>query len=361
MLTLTDPAGTNLSGVAINAGVVSGNTNLKIGDTINLLTNSNDLITTSGTIYGTLTEGVSKNYEMSIEPSGNSIVANITKSPNTLNPETKVLSESVDKTTTGAITTSLDTPTIENIIDIEPEINIVTNSVSKTTSRSTSTSMDTSKIENTGGNTENEEGSTTVQESANAMVVDSKGWEIFANMGGGSLRIKGSNGSHVDRTTQSINLGFARSLQSSAGKFTIAPIIDYVSGNYDSYLETGIHGNGKTRYIAGGLIARRMLPNGFYYEGSFRVGKVKTDFASDNIDKTGFFGRVTYDTSATTLSGHLKLGKAFRLNHNNFLDVYGIYYHAHQGSMEADLSSGEHYNFSSADAGRFRIGYRFLF
>ena len=159
-------------------------------------------------------------------------------------------------------------------------------------------------------------------------------------------------------TTQSINLGFARSLESSAGKFTIAPIIDYASGKYDSYLETGIHGSGKTRYIAGGLIARRMLNNGFYYETSVRVGKVKTDFESDNLDKTGVFGRVTYDTSATTLAGHLKIGKAFRLNKNNFLDVYGIYYHAHQGSMDANLSSGEHYRFSSANAGRFRLGYR---
>lgn len=101
-----------------------------------------------------------------------------------------------------------------------------------------------------------------------------------------------------------------------------------------------------------------MHRNGFYYEGSFRAGKVKTDFASDNIDKTGAFGRVTYDTSATTLAGHLKIGKAFRLNKNNFLDVYGIYYHAHQNGMSADLSSGEHYNFSSANSGRFRIGYR---
>ena len=122
-------------------------------------------------------------------------------------------------------------------------------------------------------------------------------------MGGGSLKTKGSDGSHVDMTTQSINLGFARSLESIAGKFTIAPIIDYASGKYDSYIETGIHGNGKTRYISGGLIARRMLPNGFYYETSLRVGKVKTDFSSSDLDKTGRFGTVTYDASATTFSG----------------------------------------------------------
>jgi hypothetical protein len=139
---------------------------------------------------------------------------------------------------------------------------------------------------------------------------------------------------------------------------TIAPIIDYQNTNYDSYLSDGTHGRGNSKYTAGGFIFRNMHRNGFYYEGSFRAGKVKTDFASDNIDKTGAFWRVTYDTSATTLAGHLKIGKAFRLNKNNFLDVYGVYYHAHQNGMSADLSSGEHYNFSSANAGRLRIGYR---
>lgn len=310
LLTLTDTNGTNLNGVAIKAGVVAGNTNLQIGDTINLLTNSNGL-TTTGTTYGKLTEGVSLNYDMNISHAGNSIVANITQSPNNLNPETESLPLSSGIPAIETVNTSFDTPTIEE-----------------------------------------------KKENAEAMIVDSRGWEVFANMGGGSLKIKGSDGAHVDMTSQSINLGFARSLENSPSSLIIAPVFDYVSSNYDSYLEMGTHGSGKTRYIAGGLLLRRMLQNGFYYEGSVRVGKVKTDFSSDNLDKTGVFGRVTYDASATTLAGHLKIGKAFRLNKNNFLDVYGIYYHAHQGGMDADLSSGEHYNFSSANSGRFRIGYR---
>ena len=311
LLTLTDTNGTNLSGFKISAGVVAGNSNLQIGDTINLLTNSNGLTTTSVTTYGTLIEGVSLNYDMNISHAGNSIVANITQSPNNLNPETESLPLSSGIPAIETVNTSFDTPTID----------------------------------------EN-------KEDANALIVDSRGWEVFANMGGGSLKVKGSDVAHVDMTSQSINLGFARSLENSPSSLIIAPVFDYVSSNYDSYLEMGTHGSGKTRYIAGGLLARRMLPNGFYYEGSVRVGKVKTDFASDNLDKTGVFGRVTYDASATTLVGHLKIGKAFRLNKNNFLDVYGVYYHAHQGGMNADLSSGEHYNFSSANSGRFRIGYR---
>ncbi len=325
MLTFTGSAATDLSGVSIRAGVLAGDSNtLTVGDTINLMTNSNGFITDSATNFGTLTEGVSLDYDLMLSNSGNSIVANVTDAPAALNPQTESLPLS-GGTGIEIAENVLDTPTLP---------------------------------ENSTIDFENDEGADSPQESSNIVIVEPKGWEIFANAGGGSLRTKAGNGSYVDMTSKSINLGFARSLESSSGRFTIAPIVDYAHGNYDSYLADGTHGTGSTRYIAGGLIARRMLQKGFYYETSIRAGKVKTDFASDNLDKTGVFGRVTYDTLATTVSGHLKLGKVFRLNKNNLLDVYSVYYHAHQNGMNTDLSSGEHYNFSSADSGRFRIGYR---
>ena len=326
ILTLTDTEGTDLSGVSINAGVVEGNTNLQVGDTINLLTNSNGLITTSGTTYGTLTEGVSLNYGLIVSHSGNSITANI-NSITGLNSQTDSLPVSTGVSGVQSVDNSLDLQTL-------PESNEVPADTETPTDESVN------------------------QESSNVQVVEPRGYEIFANMGGGSLRTKAGNGSYVDMTSRNINLGFARSFQSAAGRFTIAPIIDYAHGNYDSYLIDGTHGSGSTRYIAGGLIARRMLQNGFYYETSVRVGKIKTDFSSSDLDSSGVFGTVTYDTSATTLAGHLKLGRVFRLDQNNLLDIYAIYSHAHQGGMTADLSSGEHYDFSSADSGRFRVGYR---
>jgi hypothetical protein len=97
--------------------------------------------------------------------------------------------------------------------------------------------------------------------------------------------------------------------------------------------------------------------NGFYLEGSFRIGKIKTDVASDNL--AGNWGKVSYDTSATAMAGYLKFGRNIRLNKNNILDVYAAYHHAHQGGMDADLyPSGDKYRISSANSGRFKIGYR---
>ena len=76
MLTLTDTSGTDVSGVSINAGVM-GDSSLRSGDTINLLTNSNSLNANSSTTYGKLSEGVSLDYDLSISQRGTSIVATI--------------------------------------------------------------------------------------------------------------------------------------------------------------------------------------------------------------------------------------------------------------------------------------------
>ena len=318
LLTLTDSAGTDLSNVAIKAGVVAGNTNLAVGDTINLLTNSNGL-TTTGTTYGTLTEGVSLDYGLDVSQSGNSIIANITKIP------TGLLSQT-------------------DIISVSPINGVVLSS-----------SVLEDKLPYTDFDFEDE------QEISDTPNPNPPGWEIFADAGGGSLRTKTGNGSYIDMKMTNLDLGFARVINGSSGKLTFAPIIDYAHGNYDSYLSDGTHGNGSTRYIAGGGIFRNSWNNGFYIEGSFRAGKIKTDFASDNLDTSGNFGRITYNTSATALAGHLKFGKNIRLNKNNLLDVYATYHHAHQGGMNADLNpSGDSYRISSANNGKFRIGYRLM-
>ena len=323
MLTLTDSAGTNLSNVKINAGIVaSGTNNLAVGDTINLLTNSNGLTTNSATTYGTLTEGVSTSYGVDVLQSGNSVVANVTKVPSTLNSQI-------------------------NILNVNPVPSIIHNVIKNDT------------LPGIDFDFEDDGDEDGAKEMADVPNPNPPGWEIFADMGGGSLRTKTGGGSYVDTKTTNFDLGMARMIDNGgAGKLTFAPIIDYVHGNYDSYLSDGTHGNGSTKYTAGGGIFRNSWGSGFYLEGSFRIGKVKTDFASDNMDTSGLNQRVTYDASATAWAGHLKFGKNLRLNKNNLLDVYATYSHARQNSMGVHLSTGEHYNISAANNGRLKLGYR---
>ena len=327
MLKLTDSAATDLSGVAIRAGVLAGNDNLAVGDTINLLTNSNGFKTDSATSYGRLTEGVSLEYGLNVSNSGSNILATVTSVPQKLDDTTQTVPLSGGIPSIKTVDVILDNNTLPNIgLDFDFE-------------------SDSDEDEAT--------------EIVDTPVVEPKGWEVFANMGGGSLRTKAGGGAYVDMKLSSFDVGLARTLENGgAGKLVFAPIIDYAHGNYDSYLADGTHGTGSTKYIAGGLIGRNMWNNGFYVEGSFRIGKVRNDFSSNDMDKNRG-QRVSYDTKATAMAGHLKLGKNLRINRNNLLDVYATYYHSHQGSMDATLAPyGDKYKISSANSGRFRIGYR---
>ena len=326
MLKLTDSTATDLSGVSIRAGVVAGNSNLAVGDTINLLQNSNGFKTDSATSYGRLTEGVSLDYGLNVSNGGSNILATITSVPQKLNDTTKSIPLGSGVTSIKTVDAILDNNTLPALnLDFDFE----------------------------------DEDDASAAEISDVVVSEPKGWEIFASAGGGSLRTKAGDGAYVDMKISNFDLGIARTLENGgAGKLVFAPIIDYAHGNYDSYLADGTHGTGSTRYIAGGATFRNMWDSGFYVEGSYRIGKVKNDFASNDMDKT-FGQRVSYDTDATAMAGHLKFGRNLRLNKNNLLDVYATYYHSHQGSMNAKLAPyGDEYDISSANSGRFRIGYR---
>ena len=332
VLTLTDLS-TDISGAQVLAGV-EGNTNLNVGDTVTLLTN-NGTITDTGTTYGKLTEGVSLEYDLTVKKDGdNKIIATIgSASPTPTTPATPTEPE------TPIIPT---VPTTPSTPVLNPKTDILT--------KFTMPILPPPELPD------------------DIIDFDSEGldsffedietdWTIFAKAGAGPMRYKVNNG-HIDTTNQNIDLSFARNIGNTAGKMTIAPIIDYQNTNYDSYLNDGTHARGNSKYTGGGFILRNLYRSGLYYETSFRMGRNKTDFASEDLDTTGNFGTITYDTSQTVWNAHLKLGKYIRLNKNNLLNVYGFYYHTHQGGSSADLSSGEHYNFSSANAGRLRIGYR---
>ena len=322
----------NINGGKINGNVYGGWSNelkkaLQMGGDYMDISSSILNNATGGNISGsTSNNGVINPLE--------SLTSNVT-----LNPQTKVL-------TVSRLPVVL--PDIPTLPDLEPfaEFDLSFDGKTEGSFDSKTESSDT------------EETAEEKKETGVASTPAHKGCEIFADMGGGSMKYKTGDGSYVDTKTQNADLGFARNVGNMANKVTIAPVIDYQKSDFDSYLKDGTHGNGTTKYTGGGFVLRGMNHNGFYYEGSFRAGRAKTDFASDNLDTTGFFGRVTYDTTATVLNGHVKFGKYLRLNKNNILDVYSTYYHSHQNGTNTDLSSGEHYDFSSADAGKLRIGYR---
>ena len=322
ILTLTDSNGTDLSNTVLNVYADSA-TNLQEGDNVYLVTNNEGGLNLSNlTTSGKLSQGVSVEYAMNLVPltnsDGKTVSMQATFGAPTASEQTKALNQG--QVSNNQLVNIMN----DKMVDWLPPIDFDDDPP------------------------------------APPGVIEPKGYEIFMNMGFAKLKTKTGGGSEVETKGQSYDLGAARVLQQGSGPLYVAPIFQYGHGDYDTYLPNGLHGQGKNKFFMGGLIARKMNNNGFYYEGSFRGGKAENDFWSNDFKANGSNVRVSYDTSTPIFAGHLKVGKNLRLNKNNILDVYGIYFYTRQNGTGADLSTGEHYEFSSASSHRVKLGYKLL-
>lgn len=192
------------------------------------------------------------------------------------------------------------------------------------------------------------------------------GYSIFINSGGGRIKTKTGGGNYVRMSKGNYDLGFARSLESQTGRLYIAPVFERVVGHYTAKLPSNsfgeVAGNGSSKYMGGGFIARKVNANGYYIEGSFRAGKIENDFASNDFVRGDSKVRATYTMKSPAFTGHLRIGNAKRLNKNNLLDVYGIYFYTRQNgdnvTLYADGQDDANVNFSSVQNHTLRLGYR---
>lgn len=81
---------------------------------------------------------------------------------------------------------------------------------------------------------------------------------------------------------------------------------------------TAAGGDGTQHYGGVGLLLRRDLNNGVYYEGSFRAGVMDGDFRGA---LEGYY--TTYDTHARYAGASLGLGRIYQESDKDSVDVYG--------------------------------------
>ena len=182
-------------------------------------------------------------------------------------------------------------------------------------------------------------------------------YKFFFNSGNKTVKTK-SGGGYVKTSRGNYSLGFARSFKTEFGKIYVAPVFESASGNYSALLSNNMLGSGNIKYKAGGIIARMMQENGFYFEGSFRAGRTENNFASNDFLISGLPTHVTYSMEAPIFTGHFRVGDAIKIDDKNILDLYGIYFATHQTGKTAVLSTGESVNFNSSTAQTFRTGFR---
>ncbi len=187
-----------------------------------------------------------------------------------------------------------------------------------------------------------------------------RGLEVFLDIGGSHMRSKTGDGSHTTSDMQNYTLGAGKILKNQASSDYFAPIIEHHTGDYDTFFSNGKKGNGNVKYTAGGVIGRHTQKNnGLYYEGSFRAGHSENNFSSDEFVVEGVPVHVDYSMSAPLFAGHVRFGQIKTLVPGKIAcDIYGIYAYARQNGMSTDLSSGEHVDFDSVYAHRFKVGYR---
>jgi hypothetical protein len=336
MLTVDWDEATDVQGVTFGVAALQG-VNLQKGDTVNLLVGKNGL-TTDDTLKTADSQELGKaeflsanslttddKYELSISKKDvNTIIATVDNVTEKKAPE-----EAVDDVKKSPVETRAGVVTLINA------------GADLLVGQGMANAAEAAAEERAGGNN-----STAASRAG--------GFAPFAAVSIGKLRAE--SGSHVDTKGIGLNLGFAREIENKSGKLLVGPVVEYGHGSYDSYQDNGIKADGKSSYWGIGVIAKQTNNNGFYYEGSVRGGRTKSDYGSDNV-KPGT--HVSYDSNATYWAFHLGAGKLTDIGHSNTLDYYGKYFYSHTGSDSAFLNgANETANFDSVNSHRIRLGAR---
>ena len=311
LLTLTGGNGsdksTSLDGSTINVGMEGSAPALQVGDSVILVKNENGI--TGDVTYGKIKDGVSIEYEFTTELEGGTAL--------------------VSRVTRAGISADSKSP-VETQLAAVAFINSGADLLAGSGVSSAVTAAG-------GGNA-----------------------EMFGAMSGGSMRYK--SGSYADVHGYNLALGVGKAIANKAGQLTFGPFVEYGHGNYTSYLDSGVRGDGNTKYYGIGMLARQDNTSGVYYEGSLRYGRMDADYGSNDMT-TGTMGKVHthYDSSSAYYGAHLGIGKVTELDDSAKADIYAKLLYTHQRGDSVTLQgqgAREEYDFDAVDSTRARVGAR---
>ncbi len=186
--------------------------------------------------------------------------------------------------------------------------------------------------------------------------------ELFPFAISEAYSLRHETGSHVNSKGYGVAAGLASLTPNSAGEILSGVFVEYGRAKYDSYLDKGLHADGISEYIGGGLMLKQVFSSDTYIDASFRAGKISSDYNSNDwtyaIAPGVLAHNEKFDISSTYTATHIGVGQIFDLNQNNKLDIYTKWLYAHTASADATISSGESYHFDSVASNRVRAGLR---
>ena len=192
--------------------------------------------------------------------------------------------------------------------------------------------------------------------SASIEAAAAEGFAPFAAMSGSSMRI--ATGSYVDLKGMNLAVGFSREVKRDDNRLIFGPIVEYGRGTYDSYVNAA-HGDGSVRYIGAGGFIRQEQKDGMFYEGSLRAGRSNMDYSA-TLNVGGTPRHTSYDTRANYIGAHLGVGQSTTMKDGGKQEVYVRYFYTRQNGTDATLSTGDRYSFSAVDSHILRTGARWM-
>lgn len=334
VLTLTDAKGTDISNSSVGVAVAGGKPLLRKGDSVTLLANEHGL-KAEGMTQQRLSgqQGVFVVYDFDLKTTDTSLMATVTDS---VQPRGREGGPSGD---TGARLAPQAKAPLEGVL-----ANVA--------------------LGNIGADLVAGQG---IDQARSAAVARGEGpaWGIapFAAVTG--TRSRYQTGSHVDLSGVAFMTGFAKRVETSMMDILAGVFFEAGFARMDTHnsFSSGpsVDGDGRSSYYGGGLLARLDLKEdllkGLYLEGSFRYGRLNSQWQSDDLHDAVNGRKAEYDLSTPYYGLHAGLGYVWELTESLSLDVYGKYFWTHTEGQSTHIVD-DPWSFDGVDSQRLRLGAR---
>lgn len=334
VLTLTDARGTDISNSSVGVAVAGGKPLLRKGDSVTLLANEHGL-KAEGMTQQRLSgqQGVFVVYDFDLKTTDTSLLATVTES---VQPRGREGGPSGD---TGARLAPQAKAPLEGVL-----ANVALNNI--------------------GADLVAGQG---IDQARAAAVARGEGpaWGIapFAAVTG--TRSRYQTGSHVDLSGVAFMTGFAKRVETSMMDILAGVFFEAGFARMDTHNSfssgSSVDGDGRSSYYGGGLLARLDLKEdllkGLYLEGSFRYGRLNSQWQSHDLHDAVSGRKAEYDLSAPYYGLHAGLGYVWDLTESLSLDVYGKYFWTHTEGQSTHIVD-DPWSFDGVDSQRLRLGAR---
>ncbi|MDR1314826.1 MAG: autotransporter domain-containing protein, partial [Deltaproteobacteria bacterium] len=188
-------------------------------------------------------------------------------------------------------------------------------------------------------------------------------WSVFAGMDGSRYTVR--EGANVDIRGAQAVLGVARKIRLTPGEFLLGAFVEAGSFDYKvaSRLVRGgeaAGGNGKSKSIGGGIMARMQWDGGFRLEASVRAGRLSNRFSFTDLPSgQGLHGHYTLNTGY--LGATLGAGYTFKVSERSALDLVLRGYWTRIDGSSVLVGQDHTVDFGTSDSFHVRGGVRYSF